>query len=116
AVDRETYAKTILKGLAQPAKGVFGASMAAFDPAMPGYTYNPDKAKALLSEAGYPDGFSFKMWTARSNGLDPRALYVKDNLAKIKVNVEVELFEANTFAANANKEGIKPGVGALGWS
>ena len=116
AVDRETYAKTILKGLAQPSKSVFGPSMAAFDPALAGYTYNPDKAKALLAEAGFPNGFSFKMATARSNGLDQLALYVKDNLAKIAVNVEVELFEANTFAANANKDGIKPGIGALGWS
>jgi ABC-type transport system substrate-binding protein len=32
------------------------------------------------------------------------------------VNVEVELFESDPFAANANKDRIRPGTGALGWS
>ncbi|HVT54399.1 MAG TPA: ABC transporter substrate-binding protein, partial [Dongiaceae bacterium] len=52
AVDRDTYTKTILKGLAQSAKSVFGPAMAAFNPSLPGYTYDPDKAKFYLKKSG----------------------------------------------------------------
>ncbi len=116
AVDRETYTRDILKGLAAPATSVFGPSMIAYEPSLKRYSYDLDKARSLLREAGLEQGFSFKMQTIKSLGYDQLALYVKDNLAKLRINVEVELFEQATFAANLNKEGPKPGVGAFGWS
>jgi ABC-type transport system substrate-binding protein len=116
AVDREGYVKDILQGLGVAAKSVFGPSMAAYDASLKGYSYDLDKAKALLKEAGLEDGFSFKMQTAKGLGFDQVALYVKDQLAKLKINVDVELFETQTMSANAAKEGTKPGIGAIGWS
>jgi peptide/nickel transport system substrate-binding protein len=56
------------------------------------------------------------MQTAKAQGMDQVALYVKDNLAKIGVNVDVELFDFQTMLTKANKEGTTPGVGAIGWS
>ena len=116
AVDRETYARDIMKGLAKPAKSAFGPGMAAYDPSLTGYTYDPERAKALLKDAGLEKGFSFKMQTARAPWQDQVALYVKDNLARIGVTVEVELFDFQTMLAKANKDGTTPGVGAIGWN
>jgi peptide/nickel transport system substrate-binding protein len=116
AVDRDTYANTIMKGLAKPATSVFGPGMAGYDPSLNGYAYDPDKARQLLKDAGLEQGFAFKVQTAKAQGMDQIALYVKDNLAKIGVTVDVELFDFPTMLANANKTGTTPGVGAIGWS
>jgi len=68
AIDRETLIDTIFDGAA------IAAPLMYHSPAEPGwddswterweeyYGYNPDKAKALLAEAGYPDGFEFKLY------------------------------------------------------
>ena len=116
AIDRDTYANVIMKGLAKPATSVFGPGMAGYDPSFEMYKYDPDKAKALLQEAGVGSGLSFKIQTAKAQGMDDVALFVKDNLAKIGVNVDVELFDFPTILANANKSGTLPGVAAIGWS
>jgi peptide/nickel transport system substrate-binding protein len=116
AVDRDTYANVIMKGLAKPATSVFGPGMAGYDPSFQMYSYDPDKAKSLLQEAGVGSGLSFKIQTAKAQGMDQVALFVKDNLSKIGVNVDVELFDFPTILANANKSGTLPGVAAIGWS
>ncbi len=55
------------------------------------FTYNPEKAKKLLAEAGYPNGFSFKaqISNAGQSGLDLAAMVVA-YLAKIGVKMELE--------------------------
>jgi oligopeptide transport system substrate-binding protein len=59
ATDKETLADVILRGYAGPALGGF------IPPGMPGHSagiglpYDPDQARQLLAEAGYPDGYSF---------------------------------------------------------
>ncbi|MEN6478385.1 MAG: peptide ABC transporter substrate-binding protein [Anaerolineales bacterium] len=59
AIDRQKLIDTVLKGEQKPAKtfacpGIFGSP--AEDPSFPGITFDPEKAKALLAEAGYPNG------------------------------------------------------------
>ncbi len=59
ATDREALADVVLQGYASPATGGF------VPPGMPGHSpvigrpYDPDRARRLLEEAGYPDGRSF---------------------------------------------------------
>jgi len=59
ALDRRALIDTVLKGEQQPAisfagPGVFGTP--ASDPAYKGIEYNPDLARKLLADAGYPGG------------------------------------------------------------
>jgi len=59
ALDRQKLIDTVLKGGQLPAwsfapPGIFGS--VANNPDFPGITFDPEKAKALLAEAGYPNG------------------------------------------------------------
>src|SRR5205823_7133604 len=60
AVDKEAIIKHVLFGFGTPS-GQALPMMFGYDPAIKPYPYNPAKAKALLTQAGYPHGFSLKM-------------------------------------------------------
>ncbi|MBF0499599.1 MAG: ABC transporter substrate-binding protein [Candidatus Riflebacteria bacterium] len=67
AIDRETIVKLILNDRARIAKGVLPPGITAFNPALRGYSYDPERAKKLLAEAGYPDGKGFPEITLQFN-------------------------------------------------
>lgn len=64
AIDRDTIMKTILRGEASRLDGPVGEGQYAYDPNLqPKYTYNPEKAKELLKQAGYPNGVDVELQT-----------------------------------------------------
>ncbi len=77
---------------------------AGYDGAYDSYfSFNPDKAKELLAEAGYPDGFSCKLLATSTYAMhEQTALVVQDSLAKIGIQVEVELPDWSTRIERSN--------------
>lgn len=66
------------------------------------YEYNPEKAKELLAEAGYSDGFTFT--TFLSNDERARAATtIQANLQQIGVTMNIEQMEASTFYDRTGK-------------
>jgi peptide/nickel transport system substrate-binding protein len=61
AFDGETITKTILEGLATPLAGVLLPQHFALNKSLVPYGYQPEKARQLLKEAGYPNGFTFEL-------------------------------------------------------
>lgn len=62
------------------------------------YSYNPEKAKKLLNEAGYPNGFTFKAQIfSGSPSLLDEAVMVSAYLAKVGVNMEIETMDYPSY-------------------
>lgn len=66
------------------------------------YDYNPEKAKELLAEAGYGDGFTFTCFVS-SDKRARAATVVQANLQELGITMEIEQMEASTFYDRTGK-------------
>jgi peptide/nickel transport system substrate-binding protein len=64
AIDRDRIINTLLEGFASRLDGPIGAGQYGYDPKLkPRYEYNPEKARKLLAQAGYPNGVDVELQT-----------------------------------------------------
>ncbi|MBI2090215.1 MAG: peptide ABC transporter substrate-binding protein [Deltaproteobacteria bacterium] len=64
AIDRDKIISTLLEGQAGRLDGPIGPGQYGYDPELrPRYEYNPDKARKLLAQAGYPNGVDVELQT-----------------------------------------------------
>lgn len=95
AIDRETIIDALLAGSTESLQSTVNPPNN--DPSLVPYTYDPEKAKALLAEAGYPDGFEVKLQTTAGgfgNDKDVAQLLAQD-LENIGITVDFEVIEEN---------------------
>jgi peptide/nickel transport system substrate-binding protein len=83
------------------------AFMALDDPEMPEavrelYVYNPDRAKELLADAGYPDGFQTTMVIQNVPERIDYASILIDQWSKVNIKVELETLEQGAFTSIRN--------------
>ncbi len=78
------------------------------------FQYNPDKAKKLLAEAGYPSGFKMEVILDKA-GVD-EATILKDQLAKIGVTLELSVKEAGVYTSILQGKQYKDAVFRTGAS
>lgn len=101
--DRETMLNEVLAGLSVPATGPIPPNVKGYEPDVTEYPYDPEKAKALLAEAGYPDGFDFTFSVPNMDRFLTPATVFQADMEKIGVNVEIETVEAATYLDEARK-------------
>ena len=73
------------------------------------YVYNPTKAKALLAEAGYPNGFSFKAQTAATTLDNDMLSQVAAYLDRVGVKMEIQVMEYPAFLSAMTTRTNAPG-------
>ena len=66
--------------------------------------YDPDSAKALLAEAGYPDGFTFTLDTPDYDPHPLVAQFLQTELAKVGVTVNINIITANEWYTKIYQE------------
>jgi ABC-type transport system substrate-binding protein len=116
AVNKERITR-ILNGRATPANQPLPPLMPGYDKSFTGYTYDVEKAKALLAEAGYPDGFETVLYSTNTDPQPRIAQAIQQDLAAIGVKAEVRaLAQANVIAAGGT-EGEAPMIwsGGMAW-
>ena len=62
AIDRETMVQVVLEGLGRPANQMMPPGFFGSNESIPTPEHDPERAKALLAEAGYPDGFEMDLY------------------------------------------------------
>lgn len=65
AIDRQAIIDSVLQGQGVPADGLYPPGLSAFDPDSDPFPYDPEAARALLAEAGYPDGVEITLRTGQ---------------------------------------------------
>jgi dipeptide transport system substrate-binding protein len=109
AFDRTTYLKTVFDNTATPAVNPYPPNTWSYDKQITPYPYAPDRAKKLLADAGFPNGFDTTIWV-RPNGsvLNPNpkvgAELLQADLARIGVKAQVKVIEWGELIKEA-KEG-----------
>jgi len=66
AVDSQTLVNALLKGKSKVVHSACFPSQFGCETDVTSYEYDPEKAKAMLAEAGYPDGFSIDFYAYRN--------------------------------------------------
>lgn len=96
AIDREGITKALGEGYAKPTQQITGLGSGVYDPALDStYPYDPEKAKALLVEAGYGDGLTLKMETNTLNETDTWALAVIGYWQKVGIKIDLKTDTTN---------------------
>lgn len=93
AIDRQAIVDKILQGQAQIATNVMGPDYLGHNPNIKPEAYDPEGAKKLLAEAGYPDGFGIVMGATndRYNSDARIAQSIAQMLSRIGIKVEMEV-------------------------
>jgi len=95
AVDRQAILASVMHNVGTPVATFCSEVMVACDASIPSFPYDPDRARALLREAGYPSGFEFTI--SGTSGTYPGdrdiVLAVADQLSRVGVRTKVNITE-----------------------
>jgi ABC-type transport system substrate-binding protein len=91
AIDRDALINGILNGFAEIPRSVISPMVFGFNPNLPPHPHDPERAKALLAEAGMAAGFDAELQCVHGSlpKIEDLALTVANDLAQIGINARV---------------------------
>lgn len=97
AFDNDAYIQVVYQGFARKPTSIFSSSIMYYAENAP-YDKDIEKAKALMAEAGFADGFPINIWVDNTTIEMQGAEFVKQQLAEINIDVNVMPMESTTIA------------------
>ena len=120
AINKEAYCAVVKNGVATPATSVIGPAVQYYK-GNDVYAYDIEKAKSLLAEAGYPDGFKTSILCASTTSNLKQAEFLQQQLAQVGIDVEINALESAVVNQKVQDVDV-PGAEAevemytIGWS
>jgi len=104
AIDRTAIIHYLLRDFARPAYSLLPPESWAYNGDVPHYEYNPDRARQLLEQAGYPavNGVRFHLTMKTSTDESPRlvAAVLQQQLREVGIALDIRTFEFATFLSD----------------
>jgi len=96
AIDQKPIIDTVFLGAGEPANSIIGPNVWGYYD-VEKFTQDIAKAKALLAEAGYPNGFKAKIWVNDNPVRRDTAVILQDQLKQIGIDLTIETVEWGAF-------------------
>jgi peptide/nickel transport system substrate-binding protein len=115
AINRQALADRVMEGLAIPAANVVSPGVFGHNPNLKPEPYDPDGAKHLLAEAGYPDGFAVTLTGPNNRYINDEQLLqaVAQMLTRIGIRTAVEASPMSVFLGRVRAEDTS--FALIGW-
>lgn len=96
-VDKEEIMEGIYFGVGREMKGAIQEELLGYNENLEDLDYDPERAKELLNEAGYEDGFDLTVMTNDSPERVDLAVLMQEKLEEIGINLEIEQLEWGAY-------------------
>jgi peptide/nickel transport system substrate-binding protein len=106
AINRQAIVERILEGSASVAGQMVPQGLVGWNPALAPEPYDPDGARKLLADSGYPNGFRLTLHGPNNRyvGDEKVALAIAQMWARIGIETKVETMPSNLFFTRATKQ------------
>ncbi|HGM6860486.1 TPA: ABC transporter substrate-binding protein [Serratia rubidaea] len=108
AVDKKAIVAAVFKESGTPASSLLPPGMLGYNDKLPGYEYNPQKARELLKQAGLEKGFTTDIWSmpvARPYNPNSRRIaeMIQSDWAQVGVKANIVTWEWGQYLAGLRK-------------
>ncbi len=115
AINRAAIAERVMEGLAVPAANIVSPGVFGHNAALKAEAYDPEGAKRLLTEAGYPNGFRVTLAGPNNRYINDEQVLqtVAQLLTRAGITTRVEAMPMSAFLGRVRKEDTS--FALLGW-
>ncbi len=114
AINKEEIIKYVLEGAGERANTTLQYNIPGSNKDLKGYDYDLEKAKSLMKEAGYEDGFKTEIMTNDSPVRGRIAELIQDQLKEININLDIQALEWGSYLDKTSRGEHE--MYMLGWS
>lgn len=103
SINADDIVEAVILGAGRASNSPIGPKVFGHNPDARLYRQNHEKARELLTEAGYPDGFSTSLWVSDSPVAIQMAQVVQAQLRQAGIHMSIEVVEWGAFLDGTNR-------------